>query len=85
MLGINTIEFQKRGLPHAHILITMKEGFKFRNTADYDKLVHAELPDETHPLFAKVMKHMIHGSCGHLKPNSPCMADGKCTKKFPKE
>ena len=23
-------------------------------------MVHAELPDETHPLFAKVMKHMIH-------------------------
>lgn len=47
---IYTIEFQKRGLPHAHILLTLNEQDKIVNAIDIDKVVSAEIPDiETHP------------------------------------
>lgn len=84
---IYTIEFQKRGLPHAHILITLHEDDKFITAADIDSAVSAELPDRlTHPqLYECVVQHMIHGPCGSFNPNSPCMRDRKCTKEFPKE
>lgn len=51
-----------------------------------DSYISAEIPDlEKDPLgYALVAEHMIRGPCGPLKPNFPCMRDGKCTKGFPK-
>ena len=80
------IEFQKRGLPHAHILIILKERWKPRTSVDVDELISAELPSrETDPvLYEIISKQMIHRPCGVLNPSSPCMIEGQCSKKYPK-
>jgi hypothetical protein len=84
---IYVIEFQKRGLPHAHLCIVLREEDKPRTREKIDQIVCAELPNhETHPrLFEIVKNNMIHGPCGDLNPNSPCMIEGKCCKGFPKD
>jgi Helitron helicase-like domain at N-terminus len=84
---IHTIEFQKRGLPHIHILIWLERDYKIRTPADVDSMISAEFPDPvTHPrLFRLVSEVMTHGPCGALNLNSPCMKDNRCGKKFPKD
>lgn len=61
-------EFQKRGLPHEHILLIMKPGSKLTNLDGYDKVICAEIPDkEKYPVLHRlVIKHMLHGPCGEL-------------------
>jgi len=83
---IYVIEFQKRGLPHAHILIILDSRDKPRTPTDIDSMVCAEIPNEaTHPaLYETVTSFMLHGPCGTVKPTAPCMQDGKCRKGFPK-
>ena len=83
---IHVIEFQKRGLPHAHILPILSSEDRPRTTDDYDKFVCAMLPDKVvNPiLYKNVTSFMLHGPCGALHPNSPCMKDGKCKFGYPK-
>ena len=40
------IEFQKRGLPHAHILVVLQESDRLKTVDDIDACVSAELPVE---------------------------------------
>ncbi|KAF8088667.1 LOW QUALITY PROTEIN: hypothetical protein N665_0532s0030 [Sinapis alba] len=80
---VNTIEFQKCGLPHAHILLW----FDGEETAAViDQYISAQLPDKEKDRegFDLVERHMIHGPYGTQRPLSPCMEKGVCTKKFPK-
>lgn len=42
---VHVVEFQKRGLPHAHILLILESEDKPRTTDDYDSIVQAEIPD----------------------------------------
>ena len=59
------IEYHKRGLPHAHILLILRPEDRPRNTDDYDKLVCAELPDPSDTvLFPIIDEHQMHGPCG---------------------
>ena len=83
---IHVIEFQKRGLPHAHILIILGKDHKIRGREMIDEIVSAELPDPNlEPnIFNQVVSHMVHGPCGQLNRKSPCMDQNKCTKDYPK-
>ncbi|CAN1132891.1 ATP-dependent DNA helicase PIF1 [Linum perenne] len=84
--NLHTIEFQKRGLPHVHILIWLHRDDKLIDPMAIDKAISAELPDPNIDPFGyeTVSKFMIHGPCGISRPTSPCMDDGRCKKNFPK-
>jgi hypothetical protein len=84
----SVIEFQKRQLPHAHILLILSANNKIRIiNGDYDQIVCAEIPNPvTQPrLHSVVTSHLMHGPCGMLNPHCVCMKDGICTKNFPKK
>ncbi|XP_071740753.1 uncharacterized protein [Rutidosis leptorrhynchoides] len=84
---IYTVEFQKRGLPHAHICIFLDERDKLPEPEDIDEYICAEIPDkdEDPELHQLVSELMIHGPCGDKNPNCSCTnVEKKCTKNFPK-
>jgi hypothetical protein len=85
---VYVVEFQKRGLPHAHILLILDKNDKIREIEEIDKLISAELPDpndvQQKRLFEIVSTQLIHGPCGADNPECVCMVEGKCSKGFPK-
>ncbi|CAJ2662661.1 unnamed protein product [Trifolium pratense] len=84
--GMYTVEFQKRGLPHAHILIWLSSNNNLKKVDDIDRIISAELPDsKLYPRLADVVSsYMMHGPCGGARLSSPCIDGVRCTKIFPK-
>ncbi len=85
---LHVIEFQKRGLPHAHIALRVAGGGPM-HPDDIDQFVRATIPDEHEAggrLRRLVIEHMIHGPCGQGYPSYPCTDNEKreCTKGYPK-
>ena len=85
------IEFQKRGLPHVHLLCFLKDSSKPRTSEQIDKIISAQLPNELtqFELYQTIKKCNIHGPCGIQNIDSPCMEKGndgikRCSKNFPK-
>jgi len=81
---IYTVEFQKRGLPHVHILMIMGAEDKPHTSSDIDDVICAEIPDKNlHPkLYEIVTNCMLDGPCAKGK----CLDDkNKCTKGYPKQ
>ena len=48
---LRVIEFQKRGLPHAHILIILHERDRIKTVEQVDQIVSAEIPPHPNTIF----------------------------------
>ncbi len=82
------IEWQARGMPHAHCLFILKE--KLLAARHIDAVVWAEIPcPRKYPiLHAIVCKRMIHDPCD-VDLDKPCLHKvgslGVCYRRFPKQ
>lgn len=82
-----SVEWQKRGLPHAHIRLWLEESIRPERV---DEVISAELPDpQVDPELSEIVKtHMLHGPCGTFnvrRRQLPCMKDGRCNKRYPRQ
>lgn len=78
--------YEKRGLPHIHLLLTLQQRHKLMSPESFDSFISAELPDPIkYPhLHSMVVKHMMHEPCGFLNKTNVCMKNGSCKNHYPK-
>lgn len=89
-----TIEYQKRGLPHMHLLLFLHSEDRFLTATHINEIISAEIPtEEVDPegtLRNVITTCMMHGPCGHLVPHAPCMiaktpgGPKTCSKHYPR-
>ena len=92
----SSIEFQKRGLPHCHIVVqvrlTVFSDSRFNPYCQFrpelpvheiDRLIKAELPRNDPTLRAKVKKFMTHNPNHLTREVSRCRRGNKCIYGFP--
>ena len=72
------IEFQKSGLPHMHLPLTIMPEDKIHKPEELDDLVSAEILDDDDAYLRElVIKWMIHNPYGELNKNATSMVDKK--------
>ncbi|GJS05279.1 DNA helicase PIF1, ATP-dependent [Tanacetum coccineum] len=71
--------FQKRSLPHAHILLWLEENSKCKTPAQIDDIISAELPSPTEDPdgYKVVTDYMLHGPYGKDEKYAPCTTEAK--------
>ncbi len=76
---IYVIEFQKRGLPHAHILIFFVEDYKPHTVEDVNHMINVELPNPEINMLAHetVARCMVHVELRFKMPHAWKMANAK--------
>ncbi|AQL03309.1 hypothetical protein ZEAMMB73_Zm00001d045848 [Zea mays] len=57
---VYVVEFQKRGLPHAHFLLIMQRKYKLTCPEQYDLLISAEIPHNKYPELRKMYIYKGH-------------------------
>jgi hypothetical protein len=79
---VYTTEFQKHGLPHAHIIVWLKKERSWDAA-----FISAQIPNpQNDPTgYKPVCSFMVHGPCGPHVRYSPCKSDGSCSNFFPKQ
>jgi hypothetical protein len=84
---VYTIEYQKRGLPHAHILLFLHPDDKHPTPIEIDRIISAEIPNwnKDPQAYIAVKQYMVHGPCDSINPSASCMIDNRCSKHFPKK
>ena len=84
---VSVIEFWKRGLPHAHIILFLDDNAmkNLQNSDHIDRLIFAEKSSISDPhLRSAVLKLMILKPCTQLA-SSPWFCDGLCSRVIPKK
>ncbi|GKE89607.1 hypothetical protein Tco_1567082, partial [Tanacetum coccineum] len=78
---VYVIEFQKRGLPHAHILLWLEEHCKCTKPSQIDDIILAELPSLVHDPegYQVVTEYMLHPCRKDARDNKVTAVKGKFT------
>jgi len=89
-----TIEYQKRGLPHMHLLLFIETAPSFLTGETIDSIISAELPEELTEdgkrLGQIVKTSMVHTACVSRKRNALCLKQSRngqqptCSKSYPR-
>lgn len=74
-------------MPHTHILLWQHPENKPKSPEEIDRIICAKIPNKTNDrkLYKLVKRYMMHGPCGEKNLKSPCMKNGVCSKRFPKQ